>query len=616
MAEQEVLPYTVIEELQPGGKTSVTKDEAAWLDTELNATFGGHPDFTDENWDQMRDVIRRIMDYELRMLQYCTVCYVDDVVVYSDTAAQHIKDVEKVLRTLGDAGIRLHSGKSTFGASTVDFLGYRIGHNTIGAQEAKSKAIQELPKPDDKTGLRSILGLMNYYKGLVGEIGGPNYSELARPLNDLLRKEVTDIKAAWGPEQDESLQKLKDALCSGRCLRPIDYDKPIILYTDWSKYGIGAVLGQKDEDGVEHICVAISRSLGKTERQYASYQGDMLAVVWAVRTMRQYLHGVHFTLVTDHSPLTTLMERTDLQGQHLRCAISLQEFDFTVRYRPGPQNENAEVPSRYQLPSTTDETGARLERSHGEPIEASYLEHCERGFCDSWCKLLTEDPPIGDEVDPELQIANYCLLQAREQLGTGPVHRLFDVHHREELECNVGTLFDTDLPDSYGDTGRLQYAAWKALSQVQPATGMQGEGSPALYYEEVMEDGVLKKPKKIDTRVVAKSFFREARKEGVTCYEPCGGLCAGLEMLLRNGVKVNQYLYQDISPAARAVARARCFALSRRYPELFPTSATKLEQLPADLEQITAQHFVDAGALAGESMGKFAPDDITSEDVT
>ena len=37
----------------------MTKDEAAWLDTELNATFGGHPDFTDENWDQMRDVIRR-----------------------------------------------------------------------------------------------------------------------------------------------------------------------------------------------------------------------------------------------------------------------------------------------------------------------------------------------------------------------------------------------------------------------------------------------------------------------------------------------------------------------------------------------------------------------------
>eukprot|EP00854_Cymbomonas_tetramitiformis_P034559 gene34559-biopygen33364 len=155
----------------------------------------------------------RIMDYELRHLQHCTVAYVDDVVVYTDpTPEQYLKDVEEVLRTLGDAGIRLHAGKSTFGAATVDFLGYRIRHNSIGAQEAKCKAIQDLPKPQDKTGLRSILGMMNYYKGLVGKPGGPNYSEMARPLNDLLKKEITDIKGAWGKEQDQALQDLKDSL--------------------------------------------------------------------------------------------------------------------------------------------------------------------------------------------------------------------------------------------------------------------------------------------------------------------------------------------------------------------------------------------------------------------
>ncbi|KAK3267613.1 hypothetical protein CYMTET_23842 [Cymbomonas tetramitiformis] len=60
VAEQEVLPHTVLDELQPGGKATVTKDdEAAWLDTELNATFDGHPDFTEENWEEMRAVVRR-----------------------------------------------------------------------------------------------------------------------------------------------------------------------------------------------------------------------------------------------------------------------------------------------------------------------------------------------------------------------------------------------------------------------------------------------------------------------------------------------------------------------------------------------------------------------------
>ncbi|KAK3284920.1 hypothetical protein CYMTET_7447 [Cymbomonas tetramitiformis] len=689
VAEQdEVLPYTVLDELQPLGDTTVTKDEAAWLDTELNATFGGHPDFKEEHWEEMRNVLRRhasnvvvagkkdhetglwtqtrfcvdlrgvnrhslkdntlphrpeelyqkvakakfkttldatkafhqipmateedrsktafwwknqlyqytsmpfgaagatsafvrIMDYELRHLQHCTVAYVDDVLVYTDsTPEQHLKDVEDVLRTLGDAGIRLHAGKSTFGAATVDFLGYRIGHNSIGAQEAKCKAIQELPSPQDKTGLRSILGMMNYYKGLVGEPGGPNYSEMARPLNDLLKKEVTDIKAAWGKEQDQALQELKDALCSGRCLRPIDYDRPLILYTDWSTYGIGAVLGQKDDDGKEYICMAISRSLSKTERQYASFKGEMLAVVWAVRTLRQYLHGVHFTLVTDHSPLTTLMEKADLQGQHLRWAISLQEFDFTVKYRPGAKNSNADVPSRYPLPSTTDETGARHEREKVTALHAGVGEVHAKDFGDHLCFMLAGDTFPGEEATPEVQVANYCRMAATEQLGTGPVHRLFDLHYHEELECNHGDMFDTDLPELVTDSGRLARAAWKALSLVRPTRGTHGEGSPAVYSNEYFEGERILKPEKVDTRVLGSRFFSQARQEGVVCYEPCGGLCAGLEMLLRSGMKVDRYLYQDISPSSQTVARARHSKLFYEVVRLLSTLQQLQRQRP------------------------------------
>ncbi|KAK3276918.1 hypothetical protein CYMTET_15024 [Cymbomonas tetramitiformis] len=113
---------------------------------------------------------------------------------------------------------------------------------------------------------------------------------------------------------------------------------------------------------------------------------------------------------------------------------------------------------------------------------------------------------------------------------------------------------------------------------------MHSGGSPAAYSDETMENGKLKVPKKIDTRVIDKSFFQEAREEGVICYEPCGGLCASLEMLLRCGVKVNKYLYQDTSPASLAVARTRCLALSRRHPDLFPAADIQVEQLPSNLE--------------------------------
>ncbi|KAK3241603.1 hypothetical protein CYMTET_48649 [Cymbomonas tetramitiformis] len=306
------------------------------------------------------------------------------------------------------------------------------------------------------------------------------------------------------------------------------------------------------------------RSLGKTEKQYASFQGEMLAVVWAIRTLRQYLHGVHFTLATYHSPLTTLMEKADLQGQHLRWAISLQEFDFTVQYRPGPKNENADVPSRYPRSTTVDETGARLEREGTHVLHAGVGERYVRGFCDSLCLALAEEPPVGEENTPEVQVANCCMLDIRRQLGTGTVHRLFDLHHREELECNRGELFDTDHPEMVRDSGRLKRAAWKALSLVQAVSGTHGEGTPAVYEDQCYRGEAIKKPLKIDTRVLGKGFFREAKQEGVVCYEPCGGLCAGLETLLRNGVKVNKYSYQDIAKDSQVVARASfpCLDLS------------------------------------------------------
>eukprot|EP00854_Cymbomonas_tetramitiformis_P034710 gene34710-biopygen35925 len=129
---------------------------------------------------------------------------------------------------------------------------------------------------------------------------------------------------------------------------------------------------------------------------------------------------------------------------------------------------------------------------------------------------------------------------------------------------------------------------------------MHSGGSPAVYSDETMEGGKLRVPKKIDTRVVDRSFFQEAREEGVVCYEPCGGLCAGLEMLLRCGVKVNKYLYQDISAFSQAVARARCMALSRRHPDLFHAGAVHLEQLPSNIEDTSLIDLVHAGALSGD----------------
>ena len=107
------------------------------------------------------------------------------------------------------------------------------------------------------------------------------------------------------------------------------------------------------------MIACISRSLNKHERNYSSYKGELLACVWGVKSFRQYLHGVHFTLYTDHLPLVALMQSQSLSGQYLRWSWILSEYDFKIVHKPGVTHQNADVPSRDPIDSFKDFTGAR-----------------------------------------------------------------------------------------------------------------------------------------------------------------------------------------------------------------------------------------------------------------
>jgi hypothetical protein len=135
-------------------------------------------------------------------------------------------------------------------------------------------------------------------------------------------------------ETQEAFNTLKAKLSEFPILRRLDFSKVFILHTNWSALGIGAILGQLDEEGKEYVITYASRN-NKAESNYSSYEGDYLAIVWAIIHFRPYLYGTNFTLYPDHQLMKWLMTNDKLISKLARWAFIFQEYEFKVIHRHG-----------------------------------------------------------------------------------------------------------------------------------------------------------------------------------------------------------------------------------------------------------------------------------------
>ena len=200
---------------------------------------------------------QRLMDTVLRNLVgiECSI-FVDDILIYSNSAEEHARRLENVFRRFEEANLQLHPGKCTFAQSQVQYLGYILSENGISPSPEKVKAVRNYPTPKNVREVRAFLGLASFYRRLV-----PDFAHIAKALTILTRN---DQKFTWGQEQQEAFETLKDRLCTAPVLSYPNFESPFILATDASGTGIGAILSQV-QNGAERVIGYASRQK-KTER--------------------------------------------------------------------------------------------------------------------------------------------------------------------------------------------------------------------------------------------------------------------------------------------------------------------------------------------------------------
>jgi hypothetical protein len=510
-------------------------------------------------------------------LGHCAAAFIDDVLVFSNTFEEHCHHVQAILKALHEAGIYVHPDKSIFCTDVVEYLGYNLSRQGMGATEAHAKAISALQPPSNISELRSTFGLLNYYRTLCTD-----FSKHAAPIYALTRK---GVQWDWSPACQQGFDELKRQICTpGKVMRRVDPHRPLILHTDWSAAGCASHL-RSAGSGLrcqEYMCVSISRSCNVHERNYASYYGELLAAVWAIKTLHCYLQGRHFTLVTDHQPLCWLMNSKNLTGTAARWALQLQPYDFTVAHRPGAKHQNADALSRAPLPSTQDTTGACLDPEH--PIAPA-----------------KRTPGIATAL---IAVTHYTpLLLSAHTFSTVPTLATTYMPTHELCEGNHGDPLDAffhppPLPDpahaAAAATLRRQARSW--LLSAPPALSHSLTITQAAVWTGPADSYGIRFPQCLDTGLVSSSFF-PAAQQGVTMLALCDSSCHALQAALHNDIHISAYLYADIATSSLDQHHTTLLSLSSAYPHLLPPSSLPVAPLFSTLPSFSALHLIRAGAL-------------------
>ncbi|KAK3105335.1 hypothetical protein FSP39_022873 [Pinctada imbricata] len=284
-----------------------------------------------------------LMDKVLTGLTFqSALCYLDDVVVASDTLESHLSDLKELFDRFRHAGLKLNPFKCKFAQTECIYLGHLVTKDGLSPPPDRIDAIKNYPIPSSAKQLRSFLGLMGWFRKYI-----PDFASIADPLYFLLKK---GVQFRWSDEHQTSFDKLRDLLVNSPVLAYPNYDLKFRLAVDTSSRGIGFMLYQlhPSDNGTEDLRVIRfgSKGLSKWQRSYGPTKLELLGMTFAVLECASYLRGTHFTVECDHQALKPLFQKKLRGAIYERWLAILQEFNFDIEYKPAKEMVVADALSR------------------------------------------------------------------------------------------------------------------------------------------------------------------------------------------------------------------------------------------------------------------------------
>ena len=276
------------------------------------------------------------------------VTYVDDLIVHSETFAEHMTHLDQVLTKLTTAGFTVNVTKCQFCQTEIKFLGHIISDKTVRPDHDRIEAILRYPAPKTQKQLRKFLGVCNFHKQFI-----INYASYVEPLLVLLRK---GNRWKWTKELQQAFETLRKKFAESICLVHPDENKDWIINTDASGKAIASVLMQDNGKGGMNIISTTSRVLKPVEQRYTTCEKELLAIVDALQKFKVHIYGRKVILNTDNRALTFLNKCIVTSNRVARWMIDIQQVDLEIKHIKGVDNHLADILSRSPRGLTEQQT--------------------------------------------------------------------------------------------------------------------------------------------------------------------------------------------------------------------------------------------------------------------
>ncbi|GKV29468.1 hypothetical protein SLEP1_g38394 [Rubroshorea leprosula] len=230
--------------------------------------------------------------------------YVDDMIVTSVRAENHIGDLSETFQNLRRAQMKLNPLKCTFVVELGKFLGYVVSKKGIEVNPEKVQAVQQMEPPKTVKEVQCLTGRVTALHRFIARSAErclPFFKALREPKN-----------FQWTGECQQAFDELKQYLASVPLLSKPVHGECLYLYLGVTKEAMSSVLLREENKNQKPICY-VSKVLQGAEQNYPLAEKAAFALVYTARKLRAYFQS-HQIVVYIDLPLRKILQKPELSG--------------------------------------------------------------------------------------------------------------------------------------------------------------------------------------------------------------------------------------------------------------------------------------------------------------